>query len=522
MKLHLAPVTLAALVFAIAGCGDDSGSDGGDPAALAPPRSLIFIEGTVRPSGETKTNVDAIASRVAGVDNLGALIVEELESMSREENEPIDFEKDVEPWLGDRAGYFFQTIEDGDPSDGGAVIEVTDGETAAAFVEKVADQSEDPVAEGSYEGVEYRIDESPDPSVYGVVGDHLVIGEDEATFKAVVDASEGEGLDDVDRYDEAISAASEASLADVYVDIGGLIRQSEGEIDVGAQQAFDSVGIDPSDATAVASVIPGKDQVEIEISSDLAGEEPPEGDASELIGSMPADSLAAIGFSGFGEQVREALDTLDEQGIPGEIPPNQLKKGLKQSGIDLDGIVGSLGDAAVFASGSSERTVGGALVLTTEDPQQASNTVSNIGLLLRSAGTAGVTAIGGNTEGFSIRSDDLGDRPIAIATKGDRLAIGYGVAPTLRGLATGGRTLDQTPDYEDAVAALGETSISGFVDGRAALRLVDSLMRTSADREDRAEFRRARRYLRSISSVAIGSERSGDLAVARLIVSLDG
>ena len=68
---------------------------------------------------------------------------------------------------------------------------------------------------------------------------------------------------------------------------------------------------------------------------------------------MPADSFAAIGVGDLGESVDEAIDTIDEAGIPGEVPPNQLKKALKKAGIDLDQIAGNLGDAAVFAQGSS-------------------------------------------------------------------------------------------------------------------------------------------------------------------------
>jgi hypothetical protein len=519
MRLRTLPVTLAATaaVALAAGCGDDGGSGSGDPSAVAPADSLIFVEGIVRPSGEMQADVDALASRIAGVDNLGDLIVEELEGEAREEGEKFDFEAEVEPWLGDRVGFAWQDGEQDEPI---VAVQSTDADAAQEFIDAMAQRSDDGYRDGSYEGVEYKLDGKDD--VIGVVGDFVVAAQDEADFKRAVDASEGESLADVDRYDEAIGAASEASMADAYIDVGGLIKASEGGIDDQAQQIFESAGIDPSDATAVASVIPGSDQVEIEISSDLAGQEPPEGDASELISSMPADSLVAIGSSGFGEGLKEGIDTLDEEGIPGEVPPGQLKKGLKQSGIDLEAIVGSLRDAALFVTGSSERTLGGALVLTTADANQSRNTVSNIGTLLRTAGTPGVTAIGDGASGFSIRSEDLGPKPLVVAAKGDRVAIGYGVPPTLRGLGAGGATLGGTPAFEAAVKALGDTPLTGFVDGPAAVRLVDSLIRSSGDAEDRAGFAEARPYLRKIESVAIGSERDGDLAVARLIVSLTG
>ena len=64
--------------------------------------------------------------------------------------------------------------------------------------------------------------------------------------------------------------------------------------------------------------MPGSDQIEIDLSSDLGGEKAPSGDASELLGSLPADSFAAFAVSGFGEQLEEAIDSLDEAGHPGE------------------------------------------------------------------------------------------------------------------------------------------------------------------------------------------------------------
>ena len=55
----------------------------------------------------------------------------------------------------------------------------------------------------------------------------------------------------------------------------------------------------------MASVIPGTDQIEIDLSSDLGGEKPPSGDVSELLGTLPADSFAAFAASGFGEQLKK-------------------------------------------------------------------------------------------------------------------------------------------------------------------------------------------------------------------------
>jgi hypothetical protein len=509
-RLALALALLAAL--AVAGCGGSGTSS--NPAGFAPSDSQLFIEATLRPSGETKANVDEIASSLFGIDNLGELIVSETEDEAADSGSGFDFEKDVEPWLGDVAGIFFRRFEGDEPEEGGAAIETTDPDAAGEFLdEQIA--SKDTVEDRSYEGVDYKFDSS-DESALGVVGDFIVFGEDEKAFRAAVDASSGDSLDDEDRYNSAVEGATDGSLADVYLDVGALIDESGGQIDPQARKLLQGAGIDPSEATAVASVVPGSDRVEIDLSSELAGEEAPSGDASELLGSLPGDSFAAFAVSGFGEQLQEAIDSLDKSGIPGEIPPNQLKSGLKQAGIDLERIASSLGDAGVFASGRSEGSLGGALVLTTDDPEQASNTVSNIGLLLRSARTPGVTAISGKAQGFSIRSEDLGRKPLVVVSAGNRVAIGYGAKQAIQGVSDSPRKLADSPAYEEAVAALGETPISAFVDGPAALALANALVPRSE-----SGFREARPYLRKVASVALGSSSEGERATAKLIVSLE-
>jgi hypothetical protein len=153
-------------------------------------------------------------------------------------------------------------------------------------------------------------------------------------------------------------------------------------------------------------------------------------------------------------------------------------------------------------------------VLTTKG-SQATDTIANIGKLLRSVRVAGVTALGGKYSGFSIHSDELGEKPLVVAAKEGRIAIGYGLPATLEGLlSTGkGQTLSDDFAYGEAVSALGDTPISGFADGPAALSLADSLISENG-------FEEAKKYLKSISFLALGSAAQGELATAKLIVGL--
>jgi uncharacterized protein DUF3352 len=512
-RLLLPAVVTAALVAP--GCGGSGGS-GSNPATLAPPKAPVFIEVSVQPEGELKANIQSLAKSIAGVDDLGGLIVSELESSSGDSGDEVDFAKEIEPWLGEKGGLFLQEYDGEDFEGAGFAIQSTDVTATQDFIDEKSAESGEVAEEGSYQGVDYKVG-SADGSVIGVIGDFFAYGEDIDTFKQMVDASDGESLADEATYSNAVDAAPSGSAADVFVDVGGLIDEAGGTIDPEAQQFLDSAGIDPEEATAVASLIPGADRIEVDFASNLSGDNPPTGDASQLLGELPAGSFAAIASADFGKRFGEAIDRLDANGIPGQIPAGKLKSSLEEAGIDLEKIAASVGNLAVFAEGDGKSSLAGAAVLEAKNSKEATNTVSNVGLLLRATGTAGVTAISGEASGFSIRSADLGPKPLVIAAKGERIAIAYGLPAAKRALATdSGQTLADDPLYEEAVSALGGTPITGFADGPAALNLASTLI--PADKRD--GFLEAKPYLDKIDYLAIGSGASGDLATARLIAGI--
>jgi Protein of unknown function (DUF3352) len=518
VKLRLIPFLLLAALAAlfVVGCGggDDGGGDATDPASVVPAQSPVFIDFTVRPDAETGKNIDTLAQRIAGVDDVGGLIITELENSASEDDEEFDYEKEVEPWLGEEGGLFLQEYEEEDFEGYGLAVQTSDEDAAREFVDKQVKADEDEeVKDGSYEGVDFKVEE--DETTIGVFDGLVVFAEDEAIFKAMVDASGGENLAGEDAYTSAVADVPDGSAANVYADIGALIKESGDEIDDETRIFLDSVGIEPDEATAVASLVPGSDQIEIDLSTNLSGENPPSGDASELLGSLPSTSVAAFAAAEFGKRFNEGIDQIDKRGIPGQVPPNQLKKSLKQAGIDLESIAGSIGDVGAYATGNSESSLGGALILETEDATQAKNTVSNIGLFLRSANIPGVTVIKGQASGFSIRDPELGRQPVVVAAKGSRIAIGYGLAPTMAAFEEASKTLADVPAYKDAVSVLGGTPITAFVDGPAALKLAEALIPPGEE-----EFEAAEQYLEKIDYVAVGSEASEGLATAKLIVGV--
>jgi hypothetical protein len=518
VKLRLVlPVFLAAIAaLFVVGCGGGgSSSEGTDPATLAPPQTPLYVDFTIHPEGETKANIEALAQKLAGIDDVGGLIVSELEESASGEGEEVDFEKEIQPWLGERAGFIYPKFEAGEFNDFAVAIQVTDSGEAEDFIDKHVESGKEKFKDGSFEGVDFQVGE--DGTTVGVIDELLVIGVEESVFKEVVTASEGESLADESAYTDAVAGIPSDSAANAYVDIGNLIGEAEagGEVDRSTKLFFENVGVELEEATAVASLVPGSDQLEIDVSSNATGDKPPSGDASKLLESLPANSVAALASAEFGERFNEGIDQIDEQGIPGQVPPHQLKSALKQAGIDLESIANSIGDVGLFVEGNSERNLSGAMVLATDSASQAKNTVSNLGLFLRASGLPGVTAVNGKASGFSVRSAELGRNPVVVIAKGERIAIGYGLGSALAGLEEASETLADTPAYKEAVDSLGDTPISAFVDGPAALKLASALVPPTE-----AGFKEAKRYLTKVDYLALGSEASGGRATAKLIVGV--
>jgi hypothetical protein len=520
MRIRYAILLLAAAAGLVAvGCGGGGGPGGADPASIVPPGVPVFVEGELKPAGDAGANVEALAEKIAGVEDLGQTAAEALEESAASNGEPLDFAKDIEPWLGNRSGIYLESYDGDEFQAGGAMVETTDTGAAQEFIdERIAGGNEGGagVEHASYEGVEYVVDPE-DAEAIGIVGDFLVFGETEDSFKAMVDASKGEALSDQGTYSDATSDLPGESVANAFVDIGDVLKEAGGEIDAETQAFLDTVGIEPGEATAELSLVPGADRIEVELSSDVVSGAPA-GDASKLLESLPGGSFAAFASADFGSRFKEAVNRLDAKGIPGEVEPGELKSGLEEAGIDLDQIGSSLGDLGVFAQGNTRRNAVGAAVLTTTGEDEATNTVANIGLLLRATKTPGVTAISGKLSGFSVRSRSFEGKPVVVAAEGDRIAIALGAAAAAQALRAGqSATLGANPQFKEAVAALGDTPITGFIAGPAALQFATDIASSKGKGED---FDEAKPYLEKIAYVAIGSGSSGDRTTARLVVGL--
>lgn len=511
-------VAVLAAALVVAGCGGGSGGGGGEPAGLAPKNAPVYLALNLAPEAKVSEELDALTKNVLGIENVGEFVAEKLENAALGSGEKFNFEEEVEPWLGERAGMYLAGYDGNDFHGYGLAIETTNAGEAEEFLETrvEADHEEgEEGEEGEFEGDKYWV-EPEDESVLGMVGDYVVFGETKADFEEMVEAFEGEGLNESPKYKKAIESAGSDGIGYVYVDIGGLIEQAKGSIPAESKAVFDLVGIEPQKATAVATVVPHSEQIEVDVSSNLGKATASSGDASKLLESLPATAVFGFASSEFGKSFGEGIDELSEKGIPGQIEPGELKGALELVGINLDQIAESIGDVGGFAEGSNSANLDGAIVLETDNASEAKNTVSSVGTLLRDAGTKGVTVISGELSGFSVHAAELGPKPLIVGAAGEKIVIAYGPKAAAQALRTNIKTLGTTADFEAAKGALGSTPISAFIDGGPGLKLVEALLPPSKQ----AELAEAKPYLQKITYAAIGSEAKGSTTTAKVIIGL--
>jgi hypothetical protein len=506
-------VVIAALVVAGCGGGGSSGS-GSEPASLAPRSALVYVEATMSPEAKMSEEIDELTQTVFGIENLGDFIAEKLENSGIAEGQEFSVEEEVKPWLGEKVALFLEELRGGNITGAGIVLETTDPGEAGEFLEKIAKGGKEEAEEAEFEGHKYWIDPS-EKSTIGVIGNYLAYGETKGIFEQMVEDSAGGNLTESARYAKATEAAPSDGLGSVYVDIGGLIEGAGESIDAETEAGLALLGIEPKEATAVATVIPHAEQIEVDLSSDVT-RPAPNGDASALLEALPATAVLGFALPEFGKTFGESLHEFSEKGVPGQLEPGELESAFGQLGINVEALSQNLGNVAGFLEGSSQASLGGALVVEAKDATEAKNTVANLGLLLRATHTPGVTALGGELSGFSVRSSSLGSRSLIVGAAGEKIVIAYGPRAAAQALRENAKTLGTTADFEAAKSALGSTPMTAFVAGGPALKLVEAVLSPA----EQAKFAGAKPYVQKIEYAAVGAEAKGKVTTAKVILGM--
>jgi hypothetical protein len=502
----LLPVCVAVPAAILTGCGGGGGSSNVDvgPAVAVPANTPIYLDATVKPTGTAEFNAKAALGKILDTSDPGGKIVSLIEDQAKADSHPINFQQDVSPWLGEKAGVFFSSL--GDNSQGTAVVETTNASAALAFAQKVAGDTATDPAPQTYNGASYQTDKSQPDQVFGTVGDFLVEGNVEG-FKAAVDANKGDSLGDDSDFKDSIGDLPDDRLGTLYTVPKTFLDALGSQFDAASRSALEQSSGQNLDEPVAGALTASADTLELEATGGSQGVETPE---SSLIGGVPGQAWLALGIGNLGDNIKNSLDQLKDQ-IPNF---DSIQQQIEQTtGSSLDQLTGALGDAVVYVQGTTQQTLTGALVIQSKDPDLTGRLLNQLQGLLQLGGTIKPLQLSGGGTGFQM-SDPSIPQPVEIAQQGDKLVIGYGAGSVAASLSPA-QTLGDSPAYTQAHDQISSLGTDLFVD----LQPIFALAESSGAKSDPG-FQQAKPYLDALSYVVTGSGSSGDKADFKAVLGL--
>jgi len=486
---------LAALVVA---CGSGAASGDADPASAVPADAMVYTEFVVRPSGDVRDDALDAIGKTLNTDDPAGKVQQLLDRAFSQDGGHLDYDKDVKPWLGDRAGAWLgsRLDSDGDPT-GAVIVATTDPDAALDAFHKSTSAGK--LTSHSYNGTDYEVDEDGDAT--GIV-DGFLVGGPEPEFKRTVDAVKGDSLAENDRYRKSVDTLEDKRLAHFYVDLRRFFQMAM-KGDPRSAQAFEQLqALVPFGKLPplVGSFAADGDRLALDVSlegfnSTALGGLRGLGGTTSLIKELPGDSWAAFGAPKYGQQLKAMLDQF-AGAFGGAAARAQLQQ---QYGIDLDeDILSWIGDVAFFVRGDSIPALGGGAVIEVTDSGKAANGFGKLVGLMQAAGGVHVqpVTIKGAKTAFSLK-DQTTPKPIVMARSDDRVVITYGADAAVEALAPTSK-LGSAPLYDEAKSALGDTDPGLLASVPAIVKLVEAAAPPDPD------FAKVRPYLEAYDAIALG------------------
>lgn len=491
----------AAILAGCGGGGSDSSVDVG-PATAVPANVPFYFDVTVKPSAES--GAKAALAKVLNTSDPGAKIVSLFEQEASKQGTPVSYQQDVAPWLGNRIGFFFPTLAEDEQ--GAAVIDTTNPAASLSAAQKIQGTRGPPQ---EYKGVSFQSAKNPADGVYGVIDNFLVAG-GEAGFKAAVDASKGDSLGNDNDFKDSLDQLPSDRLGTFYTVPRTLIDALGPEIDQQSKAAIEKSAGESLDKPVSGALTASANSLDLQFIGGNNGVDTPE---SSLVGDVPGQSWLALGLGNLGDTAKRALEQLKDSGIP------NFEQGLAQveqaTGASVDQLTNALGDAVLYVQGTSEKTLTGALVIQTKDPDLTGRLLSQLQTLVQLGSQGGVKPlqIGGGT-GFQIFDPTQAPQPIEFAQQGDKFVIGYGAGSAAQSLAPT-QKLSGSPTFSAAKGQVSDLGTDFFVDLPKVFRLAES----SGAKSDPG-YVQAKPYLDALSYLVTGSGAKGDQAELKAVVGL--
>ena len=494
-RILLTISALLATVVAATGCGSDR-SAASSPSAIVPAGSFVYAEATLHPSADQQAAIESLISKFPGEGSAQERIRGLLEKAVSKSDLGLSYSKDIEPWLGDSAGFFVSSVSLGHEQAAGAVIATDDEDAAQAAIDKAKGGRD-----ASYRGHDYR--SFPSDVSAGIVDGWVVVGT-RSGFRAAVDAAEdGKSLEDDDAYEKALAGAASQRLGFLYLDMRAVAKA------MGTATSLAGPFADFFKEPILATVDVTEQGVRLEanLPKSLAAVLPILGKGSKVADDLPADSWLALSQPDLGETIGNLLDVLASSSGGRDAIEQQLQAA---TGLDLKrDVLSWMGDFSLFVRGTSVSELNGALVVETSDEAASQRFIDSVARLVGKSGHVTRTA-----DGYELRTDSL-PKPLQLFQRDGKVVLAYGDTAAHDALSPGAR-LGDTQAYKDATTALGsDYQPALYVSVPQILSLVDS-----TDARDADLWLKIKPYLEPLGALAAGAKQDGDQLRTALVITV--
>lgn len=509
MRRLLLSISIAG-ALAAAGCGGSSGGGSdADPATLVPASAPIYAEFSLEDDEDFK----AVASKLTGAADPAAELVKLLESSGSGSGSDFDYERDLEPWLGDRVGLYFTSLADDDVQ--GAFIAATEDEDKAkdflAKELKDTDGDDKPaqVSEMKHKDVDYSVDTAND-NAYAIVDGTVVYGSEQGV-KGAIDASDGDALADTDGLKTARDQVEDDGLMFAYAGIRELAASAGPGATAQLQSFIDQAG----DRIAMSGdVEDGAIGFEV---AQLGLENPVAAEPGKILADLPGDAWVGGSFAAFGKTIEAQLKQL-------EATPEgkQITQGLQQlqsaTGIDVrSDVISWIGDMGFFVRGTSLNDIGGALIVEASDPQKPKRLLSELQNIAQAAGDASLRELDQDgVEGVTIRTEDV-PFPIHVGVGGSKFIVAVGDEALSQAVNPSGKLVDSA-EYKAAAEKLGDDVKPAFFANLATAKtLIEGTGVLQQAGDDAAAIQRV---LDNLTTVVGGSSAEGGVQRTKFVIGV--
>lgn len=538
----------AAAAFGVVACGEDeeeSVSEG--PASAVPADAPVYFESVANlDDAEGLTS----ALETLGVEDPAGMIGGELDAKLEEDGETISYTEDIEPLIGERAGFFVesfgvagdlaeatdcltpggdavavsdegcalpaQDITDAVASegDGAVVVETPDEDGARELIDQLIAESGDPAEDATHGDVDYKL--NPEDGDAIAVFDGFVVAGTEPSVQAAIDASEGDSLADSEEFQSELDDIGTDPVFTAYAEPTAILDQLEasGQLDAAARAIAEQTAGGLAEVPAVFAIGADSDKITFDASTGVA-ESPTQvpTEESPLLQELPGDSWAATAIPDVGASVDQALQQFSA--TAGAAAPDIAKEFRRETGLDLTELTSAIGDIGVFVRGTNVLDVGGGAVVEDLDPGVTADAVEALRRIAQREASPGerVTDPGVEGEGFTVTSPAV-PQPINVVQRDDRLVIAYGDEATEDAFAPS-ETLGDSDTFTSATEALGDYGVSLFVDAGPALDIAES---TGASQDP--DYAQAQPYLENLDYFITGGSADDDRSRVRAVLGL--